>query len=397
MHINPSMTPPIIICFAVFLLATAKSFAFDVNPARRFISPNKILHKLRLFKPSSDELKLSPIYRQEKNNFEECRLRKQCAGSRLCQGVDDVIDKIVPCIPTLICRCLPANLLNLQCSSNQNCDVAESCYRNICVSDAVLQLISSPPADIPNRPSIGTSSSPTISSPAGSGPPVTTVKATTTSTISPAKVPSPTPQPERGLTGGRCTANGHCIAPRSCVNITGNGRCQGQSCICLPKVLTACENPSSCAVGEVCLKEKETDGSIAVKGICISKNTTEELKPEDSVIQDDGCISVHHLQHLEQKQLVYERYRVARVLCDGMENCATPGHIVQYRGDAMMMKNYCMLAVCHERVMAVNSPRYSRGRDVCSNHNDLLFSSFSARFKTALEANVIAFGIRMGL
>ncbi|CAN8062210.1 unnamed protein product [Agarophyton chilense] len=119
--------------------------------------------------------------------------------------------------------------------------------------------------------------------------------------------------------------------------------------------------------------------------------------PNPSTASEKVCIAVHSLAHLKAHELLYETHRTARVLCDNHNSCATAGHIVQYQGTPMMMKNYCALVGCKMEIMNVNSPRYKRGMQLPSMTKDLSFTTFAARYETSTEEKLLATAVRFGL
>ena len=118
---------------------------------------------------------------------------------------------------------------------------------------------------------------------------------------------------------------------------------------------------------------------------------------DDDDDEDEICIGVHHLQDVDS--LVYDTHRKAKVLCDSMGSCATPGHIVHWKGQAMMMISYCELAQeeCVKKSMRVNSPSWKRGLRVKSLTDNLEFTAFAARYATRTEERLLTTAVRMGL
>ncbi|KAI0565311.1 hypothetical protein FGB62_19g046 [Gracilaria domingensis] len=114
--------------------------------------------------------------------------------------------------------------------------------------------------------------------------------------------------------------------------------------------------------------------------------------PEDVI-----CIGEHHLVHMPHDELLYSSNRVARVLCDENNSCATPGHIVMYNDKPMMMSSYCSKATCAPKIMKVNSPRYRRATRVNSHTEGLSFTAFAARYETTAEEHLLRTFVRMGL
>lgn len=109
--------------------------------------------------------------------------------------------------------------------------------------------------------------------------------------------------------------------------------------------------------------------------------------PEPSEAESEPCIAIDALQGFSKNQLVFKEHRRAAVLCDEMNNCATPGHIVVHSGTHMMMRSYCELlsASCKRTVKLVNSPLMKRGLRIASESHQLQFTALSARHETRLE------------
>lgn len=154
-------------------------------------------------------------------------------------------------------------------------------------------------------------------------------------------------------------------------------------------------------LGELVTESDEPDGDVISDGIGSSPAPELEDGSEGDGAtdepEDEICIGVHHLSHMTYKELVYSTHRVARVLCDKQDSCATPGHIVLYRGEAMMMRKYCTITRCVQKIMRVNSPRYSRAARVDSHTQDLRFTAFAARYESAAEERLLGAFVRIGL
>lgn len=119
---------------------------------------------------------------------------------------------------------------------------------------------------------------------------------------------------------------------------------------------------------------------------------------EESVEAQEGvCVSVEHLKGMDRRLLVFKQDRWSKVVCDKWESCGTHGHMVFYQGEGMMMRSYCKIVGCVERVMRVNSPRYSRALRVDSKSDGLMFSSFAARWTTRVEEHLLRHMMRIGL
>ncbi|CDF33442.1 unnamed protein product [Chondrus crispus] len=150
----------------------------------------------------------------------------------------------------------------------------------------------------------------------------------------------------------------------------------------------------TCSSDDDCPGEKKCTELENGEKVCLSDDEKEVL---EDVVKDAVCIDAAALQHLQTHELVYSRHVSSRVLCDAFGSCATQGHIVRYAGKAMMMKNYCRIVECEERIIKVNSPRYSIGMRVPSKTDGLEYTSFAARYESVVEEAAIAAAVRMGL
>lgn len=124
---------------------------------------------------------------------------------------------------------------------------------------------------------------------------------------------------------------------------------------------------------------------------------TDGSDPSPSPESQAACIALHHLQHLPVERLVFPTHVRARVLCDPHQNCATPGHVVQFDGRPMMMKSYCTLVTCTTSVRLVNSPKYERRVRISSRSSRLVFTAFAARYESGVEERLLSAAVRMGL
>lgn len=128
--------------------------------------------------------------------------------------------------------------------------------------------------------------------------------------------------------------------------------------------------------------------------------TTPSQPPEElgtPVPSDSACVDARALAHMDSADLVYCRHQRTTVLCDANESCATPGHIVKFKGKAMMMVTFCHMVGCEKRSMHVNSPRYKRGVLINSSTVGLQYTAFAARYGSRLEEVVISVVVRMGM
>lgn len=124
-----------------------------------------------------------------------------------------------------------------------------------------------------------------------------------------------------------------------------------------------------------------------------------EATGEDDDDLDQVCIDARAIKHLPSEELVFHRHRMARVLCDSNGSCATPGHMVMFRGHGIRMRTYCRISKvkCREDHLYVNSPRYRRGIRIKSNTEGLEFTALAARYETWTEELLLAGALRLGL
>lgn len=119
---------------------------------------------------------------------------------------------------------------------------------------------------------------------------------------------------------------------------------------------------------------------------------------EPSPSEDEVCIDASALEHLSTDELVYKEHRRSAVLCDKNGSCATPGHMVVYEGEFMMMSSYCtQIGGCAKRVMSVNSPRHRRALKIVSRTIRLEYTSLAAKYATVAEEHVLKTLLRVGL
>lgn len=131
-------------------------------------------------------------------------------------------------------------------------------------------------------------------------------------------------------------------------------------------------------------------------------SSTPDSEPSESPDDDNVetvCIDASAIDHLPREELVFRKHVLARVLCDPNDSCATPGHMVTFRGRAMRMSTYCRVASvkCRKDQMYVNSPRYRRGIRVKSRTEGLVFTALAARYETRAEELVLAGAVRLGM
>lgn len=210
-----------------------------------------------------------------------------------------------------------------------------------------------------------------------------------------------------GLTMEPCESDVECKRPRTCKTEGETCVLTDGDCVCEPQDgKEKCSNSSTCDEGEICANK------VGESPICVSRTwvdrkdlwtafpkESKEAKAEITTVVIPGhlCIGAHLLRHLSRDELVFATDEVAEVLCDMQHSCATPGHMVVWRGMAMMMARYCDEANCVKQAMKVNSPRYRRGAVVESRTEGLVFSVLAARYGTRAEEMVLGAAIRIGL
>lgn len=182
---------------------------------------------------------------------------------------------------------------------------------------------------------------------------------------------------------------------RQCLKeCTTNEEC-GEDAICdltsTPKVCTdVCTSDDACEDGEVCAISDDMDEMDS--GSCFARELVESSPGLKKLV----CIDAEALRHLQPGELVYASHMMARVMCDESGSCATAGHMVKYKGVGMMMRKYCTLVGCVQRVMAVNSPRYKVGLRVRSRTAGLEYTALAARYESLVEERVLSSVVRLG-
>lgn len=133
-------------------------------------------------------------------------------------------------------------------------------------------------------------------------------------------------------------------------------------------------------------------------------NSTRSPNPRASETQEPTdapgvCIAADALVGLDALDMVFAENRRAGVLCDQFDSCATPGHMVEFRGRAMGMKDYCAKDGIHcvKRTKLVNSPKMKMGLRIQSKSTHLMFTAFSASKETWLETRILAALLRLGV
>lgn len=181
-----------------------------------------------------------------------------------------------------------------------------------------------------------------------------------------------------------CSSSDNCEADSVCVT-TG---IENTPSLCLPCSyynLTTQVVPGVLSIlgDERC--DKNTASTEAGSGSNTDSDDPEQ-SPDGSPEDDPVCVDSDLLSHLQLADLVFSQHRRASVLCDVNGSCATPGHIVLHKGNAMMMQSYCRrVSKCTTRVMHVNSPRMNGKIRVSTKTSDLSFTAFAARYQSTIE------------
>ncbi|CAN8068848.1 unnamed protein product [Agarophyton chilense] len=124
----------------------------------------------------------------------------------------------------------------------------------------------------------------------------------------------------------------------------------------------------------------------------VSEQSFFEPEPDTKI-----CVDADALEHLPPNALLYTEHRLARVLCDPFASCATPGHMVSFRGVPMMMMSYCRITRCTKQQMFVNSPRYKPAIRIPTRSPHLQFTALAARYSTPFEEYIMSTALRIGL
>ena len=446
--------PPILLLLIISLLISwPRALAHPNNLARLLHPP--LQHAIGIGRRSFHSRK-SLTARQSSSGFtlDPCDTDADCVSPRLCKYMAD--KRLLQCDGADNCRCRPSLLT--RCANSDICPEGEVCGGGervfpLCLSESFLN--SSPSTELITEP-YGTGLTLeqcltnadcqgdrecAVAAPAGFSectrpglpcvcvPPVTTdcekssdcaleevcadygdVDTFWMSILYVATDPRTTIVRGEALTAEPCGADEECKSPRTC-SLMGEA-CDGRyGCTCEPKERQECSKAGTCGPREVCGKRLGTRPSCASSAWVNRSKNWDRAFPEQTVgpqtttspqtttvtIPGHLCVGVHLLQHLDRKELAYETDEIGDVLCDSENSCATPEHIVIWRGIGMMMARYCEEVGCVRRRMKVNSPKYRRGLVVPSRTNGLVMSAFVARYGTRAEELVLGAAIRVGL
>lgn len=195
-----------------------------------------------------------------------------------------------------------------------------------------------------------------------------------------------------------CVANSSCHTNEQCVKVGNNALCRSSRLMRAhfkPRPITkftgGISSPSPSPVLSLQSQTCSTSADCNRTFHCVVRNRSATCEPARSAV----CIAVSCIPN--HVPLLYASHRVARVLCDRFQNCATEGHVVLFRGRAMMMKSYCKVVECTTKVTWVNSPRYQwRASSFASSVHYLRFTSFAARFGSPLEERLLSVMVAVG-
>lgn len=271
-----------------------------------------------------------------------------------------------------ICVCVPPAFTD--CTADSDCETGEECKRRfdipyVCIDNELGGQTPTDPGEPPITRCTGSSTPPS-----GGGD---------------------------GLGYEKCLSHDECADGRECYNLVEAACCSelnSETCVCVKPFPVFCQEDGECDSGEACL------GNAVNPPRCVSNRARDAFghaNVDGSGANGDGgdntCIDAAALRHLAPHQLLLASHRHARVLCDPSGSCATPGHIVLFRGTPMMMRRYCSLVQCVEQVRLVNSPRWGRQLRVKSETSGLEYTAFAARWESRLEEHMLRTAINVGL
>lgn len=160
----------------------------------------------------------------------------------------------------------------------------------------------------------------------------------------------------------------------------------------IPSLIPVNESPN---VGSVNDDEDDvTEGSVTGTG-----NSEENIdaESEEGSVVTGVCFDANALGHLDRTDLVYPQHQWANVLCDNDDSCATAGHMVVWKKNAMMMKRYCeMIGGCAERKMLVNSPKWAKALRIKSKTMQLEYTAYAAMYQTHVEEKLLRVAVHAG-
>lgn len=317
-------------------------------------------------------------------NFDSCETSDDCNGTRICSYLFN--ENLFLCEDGKgVCLCRPEAPVN--CESDEDCDVGEDCFQldmgSQCISEEAIQDFWGKNSDSKGTRYNyeGCNNSEDCKNERRCG-------FVTDKEFSFCDGESDCLCHKFG-SALECDSDSACFGPEKCVPSTS-----------LPEELKAPTGNTCSAFGNSGPRPSPSSPQSTSRPDIEVPASTVEVSPEESAAEESEpppCIGIESLRHLSSSELIFPRAIRSVVLCDKKENCATPGHMVRYKGSAMMMKTYCDIVGCMKRRMLVNSPKYKRGLNVPSRCEDMQFTAFAARYETGAEEGVLSIAIRAGL
>lgn len=203
-----------------------------------------------------------------------------------------------------------------------------------------------------------------------------------------------------GHTLAPCNLTKQCRNPRECYKEHTKLLCEPEDygeCVCQEIVLRPCDSSKDCQSGDRCKRYVEKEENTTC--VSCSYENGDRFEDVDSGDSCSVCVAVKHLHDVHRSKRVFSSDVRANVLCDDNGSCATPGHIVLFNNQPMMMRSYCSLipSSCVKRVMYVNSPKMTSNLKIESETTGLYFSVYAARFETKFEERFLAALLHAGL
>lgn len=220
---------------------------------------------------------------------------------------------------------------------------------------------------------------------------------------------------------GKC-GDANCMADREAHSRSRTECCESSSpgCVCMRLNPPMCITTADCPDGEFCIRKgieprvcfgehtaKFMSGTTGPPYTRIIGNESDDVVAHGQGASQPGpadekennvCISVIELsRHVRREHFIFPEDTKASVLCDPQGSCATPGHMVMFRGRPMRMSSYCLFVSCARRFMMVNSPKYKAKLSLPSSTNDLTYTGLAAKYDTVLEESILAVAIRLGM
>lgn len=372
--------------------------------------------------------------------MDTCTSDKDCRDSRECLFLE-LNSPVASCAGRDGCRCLPRDLQT--CRTRKDCAKGEVCSSMVIPPDSSGLVF---PKEIPQEQLInGTSPSSSFR--------IMTMCASRriaymrNGFISVYLDREGLGYKSEGLTLETCREDKDCQGERKCRSVGFPGLyefCGARDCppvaVCVPSDLQVCQMDIDCDDGEVCAlfgtgdefcisgavadiddnvlrtdfseEPSSVTGEISPSVEATSTEVEQSTSPtssaaalestsEEAASSDETgsevCVDARALTHLRREELVFEKDSIARVLCDSDGSCATKGHMVIFRGQAMIMGGYCAMVGCSVHVMRVNSPRYRLGARLTSRTERLQYTALAARYATRAEEMVLQSVIRAGM